>query len=233
MRPLQAPPSKPRGRETLGGIGPTRAGWLLAIAALVLGTLTVALVRGFDPLDRLDTTVAAWGYGATYGHHVLSDWWIGVAVYGQPIVLRAALGLVALYLAHKRRWALAVWLVGITLAENVIAPLTKHLLSRPRPDWLHPITIEHSLSYPSGHAAAAGTFTTAMILLVLATVSPGWRRRLMEAFAVLVGFIIAMDRIFLGVHYLSDVIGGVLLGAVIALAGWLLMLRRLRERHVA
>lgn len=89
------------------------------------------------------------------------------------------------------------------------------------------------MSYPSGHAAAAGTFTTAMILLVLATVSRGWRRPLMLVFAVLVGLIISMDRIFLGVHYLSDVIGGVLLGSVIALAGWLLMLRRLRERHTA
>ncbi len=72
-----------------------------------------------------------------------------------------------------------------------------------------------------------------MILLALATLSRGWRRGLMLVFAVLVGFIISMDRIFLGVHYLSDVIGGVLLGAVIVLAGWLLMLRRLRERHTA
>ncbi|WP_157550718.1 phosphatase PAP2 family protein [Nocardioides jensenii] len=219
--------------ESLSGLGAIRVGWLLTVAVLVLGALTVALVLGFGPLDRLDTTVAGWGYRATYGHHGLSGWWIGVAAYGQPMVLRAALVLIALYFAWKRRWALAIWLVGLTVAENVIAPLTKHLLSRPRPDWLHPITVEHSLSYPSGHAAAAGTFTTAMILLALATLSRGWRRGLMLVFAVLVGFIISMDRIFLGVHYLSDVIGGVLLGAVIVLAGWLLMLRRLRERHTA
>lgn len=226
-------PRRPDQPESFGGIGATRAGWLLTVAVVLLGVLTIALVLGFDPLDRLDTTVADWGYRATYGHHALSRWWIAVAAYGQPMVLRAALVLIALYFAYKRDWALAIWLLGITVAENLIAPLTKHLLSRPRPDWLHPITVEHSLSYPSGHAAAAGTFTTAMVLLVLATMSPGWRRRLTLAFAVLVGFTISMDRIFLGVHYLSDVVGGVLLGAVISLAGWLLMLRRFSERHVA
>jgi len=218
--------------ERLGGVGATGAGWLLTVAVLLLGVLTVALVLGFGPLDRLDTAVADWGYQATYGHGALRGWWIAVAAYGQPMVLRAVLVLIALYFVWKGRWALAIWLVGVTVAENLIAPLTKHLLSRPRPDWLRPITVEHSASYPSGHAAMAGTFTAATILLVLATVSPGWRRRLILAFAVLVGFVISMDRIFLGVHYLSDVVGGVLLGAIIALAGWLLVLRRLRERRV-
>lgn len=108
--------------ESLGGLGATRAGWLLTVAVLLLGVLTVALVLGFDPLDRLDTTVADWGYRATYGHPALSGWWIGVAAYGQPMVLRAALVLIALYFAWKRRWALAIWLVGVTVAENVIAP---------------------------------------------------------------------------------------------------------------
>ena len=108
--------------ETLVGLGATRTGWLLSAAVLLLAALTVALATGFGPLDRLDTAVANWGYRATYGHDALSGWWIGVAAYGQPVVLRAALVLLALNFVWKRRWALAIWLVGITVAENVIAP---------------------------------------------------------------------------------------------------------------
>jgi len=205
--------------------------WLLAGAVILLAVTTVALGMGFGPLQRIDTTVARWGYGATYGNALMSDWWIGVAAYGQPMTLRAVLVLIALFLAWKRRWTLAIWVVGVTIAENVLAPLAKQLLHRPRPDWLHPIAVEMSLSYPSGHAAAAGTFTTAVILLVLATMRPGWLRRLVLGGALVVDLVISVDRLFLGVHYLSDVIAGNLLGAVIALAGWLLMFRRRRENR--
>jgi undecaprenyl-diphosphatase len=211
-----------------GGVAAGTAAWLLAGTVVVLGVLTAALAMNVRPLDQLDHTVARWGYRATYGHDALSAWWRGVAAYGHPMTLRACLALAAAVLAWKRYWALAIWLVGVTVAENLFAPLSKHVLNRPRPDWLHPITVEHSLSYPSGHAAAAGTFAAAVILLSLATAAAGWRRQLVILFVLLASLVISADRIFLGVHYLSDVIAGNLLGVSIALAGWLLMLRRVR-----
>jgi len=198
------------------------------LAVILLGALTGALALGLHPLSELDQTVARWGYRATYGHDGRSSWWVGVASYGQPLVLRAALVLTALLLAWKRCWALAIWLVGVTLAENVLAPLTKHLLNRARPAWLDPIAVEHSLSYPSGHAAAAGTFTAALLILAFAALRPGWLRRLLILVALIVGLVISADRIFLGVHYFTDVIGGNLLGVSIALTGWLALLRLTR-----
>jgi len=202
-----------------------RTEWVLAVAVILLGVLTVALAVSFGPLDRVDQSVAQWGYHATSGHVGRSAWWVAVAAYGQPMVLRAGLLVLALFLAWKRRRSLAIWLVGITVAETVIAPSTKHLLSRSRPEWLQPIAVEHSLSYPSGHAAMVGTFAAALVLVAFAAIRPGWNRRMVVLAALLVYVVISVDRIFLGVHYLSDVIAGNLLGLSIALAGWLVLLR--------
>lgn len=190
-------------------LGAVAAGWLLTGAVIVLAVLTVALAAGLRRLDQLDTRVADWGYRATYGHQGLSDWWQGVAASGKPMMLWISTMIGSLFLAWRRCWALAGWLVGITGAENVIAPLVKHLLSRPRPHWLEPIAVEHSLSLPSGHATAAGTYTAAATtILALATLSTGWLRRLAILSAVLVGLTISVDRMYLGVHYLSEVIAG-------------------------
>lgn len=215
------------------GLSARRAGRLLAAAGVLLVVLTVALASGFAPLDRLDQPVARWGYDATSGHAGRSSWWVAVAAYGQPMVLRAALVLLALFLAWRRRRALALWLVGIVVAENVIAPSTKHVLSRPRPEWLQPIAVEHSLSFPSGHAAMAGTFAAAVVLTAFAAMSAGWSRKFVVLLALVVYVVISVDRIFLGVHYLSDVVAGNLLGLCIALAGWLVLLRSTRGRSVS
>ena len=91
--------------------------WLLAVAAVLLCVLTIALAVGSEQLARLDQTVADWGYHSTWGHAGRSSFWVAVATYGQPMVLRAVLVLLALVLlplllARKRNWCLAAWLVA-------------------------------------------------------------------------------------------------------------------------
>lgn len=197
----------------------------LVVLVLLFGSLTGALALGASGLGTVDQSVARWGYDLTYGRAGLSAWWRGVAFYGQPTVLRLMMVIVAVFVvARGRRWHLAAWLFTVAVAENIVAPLTKYALNRPRPHWLHPITVEHSLSYPSGHATAAGTFLVAMTLLALTTIASPRGRGLLIAAVVVVYVVISTDRIFLGVHYLSDVIGGNLLGAGISIIGWIALL---------
>jgi membrane-associated phospholipid phosphatase len=203
----------------------------LTVLVVLFGALTGALALGAAQLDTIDQSVARWGYDLTYGRSGLSAWWRGVAFYGQPIVLRLLMVIIALLVvARGRRWYLAAWLIAVAVAENVIAPLTKYALNRPRPHWLHPITVEHSLSYPSGHATAAGMFLVATTLLALTTTESSHRRRVGIATVALVYAVVSADRVFLGVHYLSDVIGGNLLGAAISLIGWVAMLHWTRGK---
>lgn len=201
------------------------AGWLAGLAVLGFVLIVVALATGARPVAALDHGVTSWGYRATEGFTDRTAWWLAVARYGAPWMLRLVVLVIAVFHAVRRRWQVAAWLVGVVVAENLVAPAMKLLLNRPRPHWLHPIAVEHSLSFPSGHAAAAGMFVTVVALLVPLTVSSRALRAGLIGLATVVGLTICADRIFLGVHYLSDVLGGVFLGVAISSAGWLVLLR--------
>jgi undecaprenyl-diphosphatase len=200
------------------------ATWLFGLTVLGFVGIAAALAAGAAPLAALDHRVLEWGYRATEGSAVRTAWWLAVARYGAPLVLRAIVLVLAAVQAAKRRWQITAWLVGVAVVENLAAPGAKLLLNRPRPHWLHPIAVEHSLSFPSGHAAGAGMFVTVIVLLVQMTVSSKPLRYGVIALVTAVALTICADRIFLGVHYLSDVAGGVLLGMATVTAGWLLLL---------
>lgn len=241
------PNTQPGSRKTAGGswfptmrrelareperiLGVRAGGWLLVGLLAALVALTTALATGSDPVHAADHTVARWGYLLTYRHHLRTGLWTAIATVGQPIILRVIVILTGIFQLCRGRRALGIWLVAVPIAENVIAPLSKHLLNRPRPHWLHPIAVQHSTSYPSGHASGAGMFAAAVTLLALTTArSPATRWGLPIA-AIAVALIVSADRIFLGVHYLSDVVGGDLLGIAITVAGWIIMLAVRRRR---
>jgi undecaprenyl-diphosphatase len=201
-----------------------KTAWLLAATTLGFVALTISVAIGMSGVKMIDEHVSAWGYDATYGHAAATSVWLAVARYGQPTVLRAALVACGLFLIWKRPRQVGYFLVAVAVVENVAGPATKYLLNRPRPHWLHPIAVEHSTSYPSGHATAAGMFATALILTALTCIRPGPTRAAALSVVVLISGAVAADRILLAVHYLSDVVGGVLLGGAAALACWWLML---------
>jgi undecaprenyl-diphosphatase len=133
--------------------------------------------------------------------------WLGRGVGRLPLYV--AVGLV---LVFARRWfALACFAVieGLT---SLSSALLKAAVGRPRPPdgLIHPV----GSAFPSGHAAYAGATCVALVLLFTA---PGPRRRWWWALAA-VGIVgMAWSRTYLQVHWLSDVIGGSLLGMGIAL----------------
>lgn len=220
------PPARPPSQVlTLGS-----ATWSLGVLLAALLTLTMALTAHWHPVETLDHGVARWAYDETYGHAVPTGIWIAVAAAGQPIVLRVLLILTGVYQFWRGRRLLAGWLIAVPLAENLIAPAAKYLLNRPRPHWLHPIAVEHTTSYPSGHAAGAGMFAAAVLLLGFITIRSATVAWVIAASGLLVALAISADRIFLGVHYLSDVVGGGLLGVAITVAGWIAVLILQRRR---
>lgn len=125
------------------------------------------------------------------------------------IPLRAG---VAIWLGVQRRWrAFATWLLTWAAAEIVVAA-AKEFFHRGRP--FVSIVDTVGFSFPSGHAVAGAATAVALVLVLL---PPGRERRQWEVAAVAFAFVMALSRVYLRAHWLSDVVAGVLLGAGVAL----------------
>jgi membrane-associated phospholipid phosphatase len=119
--------------------------------------------------------------------------------------------LVTALLVVRRRWlALTAWAVTVVVSELCIGPI-KHLVDRPRPPGS--LISTSGASYPSGHAIASAV-TAIGIVMALTT---GRRRLHWMLVAVLLAAAVALSRTYLSAHWLSDVLGGSLIGAGLAL----------------
>lgn len=122
--------------------------------------------------------------------------------------------LIGLLLAVRRRWLqLTAFALSVVTSEAAIGGL-KGLYDRPRPPGS--LIETTAASFPSGHAIAA---TVTAFWIVIALVPPTPARWRWAAWAVGFAFVMAMSRVYLSAHWLSDVVAGTLLGAGIAF-GW-------------
>lgn len=125
-----------------------------------------------------------------------------------------------LFLIARRPWAAAVFIVTSAVSAGLIQAL-KALFGRARPeDILLDLT---SGAFPSGHAANAATVAVLLGLLV----RRWWIVLVGAAYVVLM----ALSRTYLGAHWLTDTVGGALLGASVALAAWAIFAPRLRRER--
>jgi membrane-associated phospholipid phosphatase len=116
------------------------------------------------------------------------------------------------YLAFRRRWwHLAAFASAVLLSEILIGPV-KGIYDRPRPPGS--LVATSGASFPSGHAIAA---SVTVFAAVIALVPPGRRRVAWGAAAAVFAILMAASRAYLGAHWLSDAIAGLLLGTTCAL----------------
>jgi len=145
--------------------------------------------------------------------------WAGSAFLLVPLALIACLVLAR---AGWRREALAV---GLSLGGAVlISDWVKLLVSRPRPPVEHLQAVTGS-SFPSGHATQASAFWLSLVFVMPAAGASPRATRMAAGAALLIVLAVAASRVYLGVHYPSDVVAGMLLGAGWATYVW----RCLRE----
>lgn len=148
--------------------------------------------------------------------------WAGSAflLVGLALIVCLALGRADL---HREALAVALSLGGAML----IAAWVKLLVSRPRPSVEH-LQAVTGWSFPSGHATQAGAFWFSLVLVLHAAGAPPMTTGVAAGLALLIILVVAASRVYLGVHYPSDVAAGVLLGM-----GWALYVSHcLRQRTV-
>jgi YegS/Rv2252/BmrU family lipid kinase len=206
--------------------------WILAWAGIcallfaVLGTL-VGLSRaplgGFDDLGR---SGESWARDHDALVHVLR--WIEAGFASLGILVLTLLLVVPLWVRKHHR--AAIYVVLVILTTTVLYTWIKLLYGRHRPIWQDPVARLTSWSYPSGHAASTAALAGVVIVLTFMLVRRSGLRRLICAAAVLVVLVVGADRVLLGRHYPTDVIGGWLLGAAVTLF-WLAIYNPLPRSH--
>ena len=140
-----------------------------------------------------------------------------VATLTSPWGLRAVSLVVAGVLVARGYRRLALWLVTTIVVGGVLGLLLKLLVQRARPVLDDPLAVAGGYSFPSGHALNSMLFAAAMLVLVSTFATRPWRIVAWVAAVVLVvgtGF----DRVGLGVHFASDVLGGWAVGLATVLA---------------
>ncbi|GHI83843.1 phosphatase PAP2 family protein [Streptomyces xanthophaeus] len=192
-----------------------RLRWTGVGCALLAALLTALVVAGWQPLLSYDARVAGdlHGYavvhpGVTQAMRVLSDWvW-------DPWTMRAlaALACVWLWRGGDRERALRVALA--TLIASVVQQGLKALVGRERPVWTDPVDSAQYAAYPSGHAMTA-TVVCGMLLWLLPRKTPGRRVAAAWALACVSVLGVGFTRVYLGVHWPSDVLAGWLLGVAL------------------
>jgi undecaprenyl-diphosphatase len=185
---------------------------VIVTAAALLFTLLLLLVRlRWAPLESADHGAATGLNSLIAGHPVAVRIVKAVTWLGSGGVLWTLTGAAAVVLAVRRQWRLTAYLLVVGVGELVLDPVLKVLVGRLRPVVAHPIAYGNGDSFPSGHALGSIVCYGALFLVFLPAVR-GTRRRVFTAVIVTLIAAIGISRLLLGVHYISDVLGGWTLG---------------------
>ena len=191
--------------------------------ALAIGVLTGGPLLNVDRsiADALHT-YASEAPGLTNSFRVAS-------VLGSLEALAIVGVLVAVALLVQRKWlTLAAWLVGV-LGGEVLNLVLKDLFARPRPSFEHPLVVDTSYSFPSGQAMESVVVYGILAYFVVLTSRAWGKRAVSVGGAAIVVLLIAFSRVYLGAHYVSDVVGGFAAGGAwlsAVITAWEAMRRR-------
>lgn len=142
----------------------------------------------------------------------LNQFFIWYTQVANSIVLTILTIVTALIFFKKKLLVEAIWLIiNVCCIAGILNYGLKHFFMRQRPDLLHLVT-EHSYSFPSGHSIGSMVFYGTLLFLLPQFVKQAKRCFLLQSLLGLSILLIGISRIYLGVHFPSDVLGGFSLG---------------------
>jgi len=195
-------------------------------AAGIAVVLLIGLAIGHWPFafDRaIIVGLRDWG-GPSWLPKVAAD----VTALGGGVILTIVVLLATGLLAVQRLWLSAAATLAASISGGLVVSLVKTEVARPRPDLVDHLVQVSNMSFPSGHSAnSAIVYLTLAGLASQVTVSAAARRYILVMAILMVGAI-GCSRVYLGVHWPSDVLAGWSFGTLWAL-GWWLATARARE----
>lgn len=197
----------------------------LPVAAILIGggLLTAWAGDGFmdlaekvhaknGALERVDTAVHDWAVGertagATIFFTTMSD-------AGGPAGVSVVLFVVCVVLAFQRRWRWIIYLVVTAAGGGLLDLELKRYFARARPAVAEMLRQATGYSFPSGHAMGSAVVFGALAYLAFRAIRSWPARTAVIAFLYTLVAAVAFSRVYLGVHWVSDVLGGITAGTV-------------------
>ncbi|MET8878180.1 phosphatase PAP2 family protein [Nocardia sp. NPDC004604] len=178
------------------GVQASRSGWLTGADATTLDWFTTHRSSGWTVIARAITHAGDPAGLAVIGLLLagLMAWWLRCAV---PMVL----------------------ILGTVAVASAASRMSKVVVGRTRPPAVVELMTQTDFSYPSGHVTGTVALVGSVLLAYLGARPAVWRRIAAGLFVVVVVATMGATRLYLGVHWLTDVIGGGLLGCSVVLIG--------------
>jgi len=187
--------------------------WVACLLLAAVGLLQLTdNVLDHDGLTAVDLPWHEWAVA----HR--SPAWTGImsvlSFVGSTFMLLVYASCAVGWLAARRQRVHAVLVVVTTLGAAVLVPLLKHVIARERPPVADRLAVETSWSYPSGHSLGSTAVLGVIAIVVTSRMTRRVVRALVRAAAALLVVAIGVSRVYLGVHWPSDVLAGWLAGGL-------------------
>jgi undecaprenyl-diphosphatase len=187
----------------------------LLVAAFVLVTVPFSYllfeVLAKGPLTEADASVANWMNGWVHQRPWLGHTLEVISWFGLQLWLGEMVTIGSIYVFWRGRRRLATYLVVTVVGGSLVDTAVKLAVNRPRPRVDHPLDTAFGTSFPSGHSMAS-TITYGALVLVFLPVLARRGRLIAIAAATAIVLLIGSSRLLLGLHFVSDVVGGYVLG---------------------
>lgn len=187
--------------------------WALALTlvGIPFGFLLDQVVRN-GPLVKVDTWAANHLHELVRHSRVVVVGLEVISFLGTPLWFYIVCIPVGIVLFRRGRRMLVVFLVTTTFLGGLVDTIVKNVVNRDRPSLENPIATAFGHSFPSGHSMMS-LVTYGTLVLIFMPVIPKERHRLAIGGVIAISLAVGFSRLALGVHYISDVLGGYILGA--------------------
>ncbi|MBU5346461.1 phosphatase PAP2 family protein [Paenibacillus lautus] len=203
-----------------------RQRWIFLISIIsLIGFVTLAALVKRQSLATFDlailTTVQAWE------QPLITDIAIGLSFIGSigPVIVLCLIVIAVLYWVLGHRMEILL-LIVVVFGSSILNLLLKWVFQRARPD-IHRLIEITGYSYPSGHSMVAFSFYSVLAYLLWRHIDSRAGRGILISISVTMILGIGLSRVYLGVHYPSDIVGGYL-----AACAWLAFLVRSYEKRM-
>ena len=195
---------------------------IFSMAIFLLAALAILVTTGST--SATDSSILLWLY--EHSTSQLDAFFLFVTNLGGVVAITAASLLLLAYLVFKKRYYKAALLVAGVGGVAAINFLLKIIFERPRPDLWEWLITETQFSFPSGHASASSALALCIVVMLWNT---KWRVASIIIAALYI-VVIGISRLYLGVHFPTDILGGWLVSTAVVSLVTLVLYRYTQKR---